>query len=159
MKSIIGLDPGSEKSAYVWWDGKAIMDRGIYPNEEILELLEGLYTKWREPIILAIETMVSIPGGGGKSIVDTIFWSGQFYNEWHGEKAKVPVHVVRKALGGKDDPGIRAALIVKFGEPGSAKNPNLITYQLRGQGYHLWRAFAVCVFYMDHLKFQDRVLK
>ena len=71
----------------------------------------------------------------------------------------VPVHVIKKALGGKNDKQIRAALIMRFGEPGTKKDPNPITYGLGAQGYHLWRSFAVAVVWHDHLEFQNRVLK
>ncbi len=153
MKLIIGLDPGASQSAFVLWDGKEILDKGILPNER---LLQKLGYAWVDSI-LAIESMVHVTMGG-KSIVDTLLWAGRFYQAWQGEKEFVPVHVVRKALGAQNDPGIRAVLIQRFGEPGTKKSPGF-THGLQGRGYHFWRAFAVCVFYMDHLNFQNRIQK
>jgi hypothetical protein len=157
--TVIGVDPGSEKSAYVLWDNKKILDKGHCPNKEMLWVLQAIDANEHPGCILAIETMVSIPAGAGKSIVDTIFWAGQFYQEWEGRKEKVPVHVVRTALGAKNDPSVRKVLIQRFGEPGTAKNPNPITFGLQGKGYHLWRAFAVAVVWMDHLEFQGSEMK
>lgn len=156
MISVIGLDPGSEKSAFVLWSGKQILDKGIHPNEELLNILSNLQEKYFP--VFAIESMVSIPAGGGKSIIQTIEWADRFYQAWPGEREKVPVYVIKKALGAKDDPGIRIMLIRRFGAPGNYKHPGL-TYALRAQGYHLWRAFAVAVIWLDHLEFQGRQLK
>ncbi len=162
MKTVIGIDPGSEHSCFVLWDGKEILDKGIQPNERLLNLLSGVFRHQFKSTtiapVLAVESMVHITMGG-KSIVDTLLWAGRFYQAWQGEKEFVPVHVIKKALGGKNDKQIRAALIMRFGEPGTKKNPNPITYGLGAQGYHLWRAFAVCVYYIDHLEFQGRELK
>ena len=165
MKTVIGLDPGSTKSAFIHWDGKEILNKGIHPNKDLLEYLAYGWFGIRcfrsgphKDIILAIESMVHITMGG-KSIVDTLLWAGRFYQAWQGEKEFVPVHVVRKALGAQNDPGIRAALIMRFGEPGTKKDPNPITYGLQGRGYHFWRAFSVAVVWHDHLEFQGREMK
>ncbi len=160
-KTVIGLDPGSEHSCFVLWDSKKILDKGIYPNEELLDIFIDDYcdvASVAEDIVLAIESMVHITMGG-KSIVDTLLWAGRFYQAWQGEKEFVPVHVVRKALGAQNDPGIRAVLIQRFGEPGTKESPNSITYGLQGRGYHFWRAFSVAVAHMDHLEFEGREMK
>ncbi len=162
MKSIIGLDPGSEKSAFIYWDGKKILDKGIYPNEELIDILIDDYcdvASIAEDIVLAIESMVYIPNNAGKEIIDTIFWSGRFYQAWQGEKELVPRYKVRIALCGKmqsNDKVVRDILISRFGAPGIKKNPNPITYGLKS---HLWAAFALAVTHMDHLEFQGRELK
>ena len=161
IKSVIGLDPGSEKSAFIHWDGKKILDKGIQPNERLLNLLSGVFRHQFKSTtiapVLAVESMVHITMGG-KSIVDTLLWAGRFYQAWQGEKEFVPVHVVRKALGAQNDPGIRAVLIQRFGEPGTKKSPGF-THGLQGRGYHFWRAFSVAVVWHDHLAFQGRELK
>lgn len=162
MKTIIGLDPGSERSSFVLWNGKEILDKGILPNEELRDILIDDYcdvASIAEDIVLAIEEMISIPEGGGKAICKTIWWSGRFYDAWRGQREMVPVHVIRKALCAKDNTGVMRALIQRFGEPGTKKNSNPITYGLRAKGYHLWRAFAVAVVWQDHLAFQGKMLK
>ena len=154
MKSIIGIDPGSKKSAYVWWDGEQILNKGILPNEEIIDMLDGLWAKWREPIILAIETMVHIEKGG-KSIVHTLLWAGQFYYAWHGEKAFVERYKVTLALTGKNpskesDKLVRQALRTRFGTSSGL---------IHGIKSHLWQAWGLAVVWYDHLEFQGRELK
>ncbi len=160
VKSVIGLDPGSEKSAFIHWDGKEILDKGIQPNERLLNLLSGVFRHQFKSTtiapVLAVESMVHITMGG-KSIVDTLLWAGRFYQAWQGEKEFVPVHVIKKALG-KNDSEIRISLIRRFGAPGNAKHPGF-TYELRKEGYHLWRAFAVAVVWHDHLELQGSALK
>ena len=158
MKSVIGVDPGSKQSAFVWWNGKEILEKGLHPNEELIPILCHKWNTNREPITLAIESMVHIHvpktgklKGAGKDICDTLRWEGQFYRAWLGDREFVPGHIIRKALGAKNDKEIRMVLIQRFGVE--------LTSGLKGKGYHLWRAFAVCVYYMDHLNFQERILK
>ena len=163
LKSVIGLDPGSEKSAFIHWDGKRILNKGIHPNEYLLNLLNGVF--WHQfksttiAPVLAVESMVHITNNAGKEIIDTIFWSGRFYQAWQGKKELVPRYKVRIALCGKmqsNDKVVRDILISRFGAPGTKKNPNPVTYGLKS---HLWAAFALAVTHMDHLTFQERELK
>lgn len=152
MKSVLAIDPGSEKSAYVWWDGKQILNKGILPNEEIIDMLDGLWAKWREPVILAVESMVHITNGG-KAIIHTLLWAGQFYHAWEGKKAFVERYKVTLALTGKNpskesDKLVRQALIRRFGTG--------LTHGLKS---HLWQAFGLAVVHWDHLEFQGRILK
>lgn len=157
MKSVIGIDPGSEKSAYVQWNGKEILEKGIYPNDAILEILDAM---WREPSILVIETMVHIKNGG-KEIINTLLWAGQFYNVWPGEKEFVPRYKVTLALTGKmpskkSDKLVKESLIRRFGGPGTKKNPGPVTYDVKS---HLWQAFGLAVAHWDHLEFQKKEMK
>lgn len=157
MKSILGIDPGSSKSAFVLWNNKTIPEKGILPNEQMLDFLDAM---WREPVTLAIESMNHITKGG-KAIIDTLLWAGQFYHAWQGEKALVERYKVTLALTKKNpskesDKLVRASLIARFGPPGTKKNPNPITYGLHT---HLYSALAVAVVWMDHLEFQGRELK
>lgn len=161
MIQVLGVDPGSEKSAFVYWTGKEILAKGLHDNEDLLCVLAAIQWEAKateEEITLAIESMVHIHvpktgqlKGAGKEIIDTIFWTGQFYHAWQGKKERVPVHVIKKALGAKDDPGIRAILIQRFGVE--------FTHGLKDKGYHLWRAFATAIVWYDHLAFQARELK
>lgn len=155
--NVIAIDPGSEKSAFVWWTGKEILDKGIHPNHEILEILDAM---WREPSILVIEKMSHITKGG-KSIVDTLLWAGQFYHAWHGQKVFVERYKVTLALTGKmpskeSDKLVKESLIRRFGGPGTKKNPGPVTYGLKS---HLWQAFGLAVAHWDHLEFQGKQMK
>lgn len=156
MESVIGLDPGNEKSAFVHWTGKKILNKGIHPNEELIKILEysWIADTTAENIILAIEDMQSIHQKSGKTIIDTLKWAGRFYQAWQGKREWITRDQVKLALGVKDDMGIRAVLIQRFGAPGTKKNPGL-TY---GLAEHTWAAFAVAVTHLDHLEFQARVL-
>lgn len=40
--SVIGIDPGPEKSALIVWDGTAVQALRYAPNDEILALLRTL---------------------------------------------------------------------------------------------------------------------
>ncbi|GAG53711.1 unnamed protein product, partial [marine sediment metagenome] len=56
----------------------------------------------------------------------------------------------------KDDSGVRAVLIQRYGAPGTKKDPNPITY---GLADHTWSAFSVAVTHLDYLEFQAREVK
>ena len=153
---ILGVDPGSEKSAYVWWNGKEILEKGIVPNENMFRILDTIWhvclPKNHANITLAIESMVHIEKGG-KAIIHTLLWAGQFYRAWEGEKAFVERYKVTLALTGKNpskesDKLVREALMRRFATG--------LTHGLKS---HLWQAFGLCVYYMDHLEFMAREMK
>ena len=156
IASIIGLDPGSEKSAYVWWNGKEILEKGIVPNENMFRIIDTIWgvclPKNHANITFAIESMVHITKGG-KAIIHTLLWAGQFYHAWHGKKEFVERYKVTLALTGKNpskesDKLVRQALIKRFGTG--------VTHGLKS---HLWQAFGLAVVHWDHLEFQGRILK
>ena len=163
MRSVIGVDPGPEKSAYVQWDNKTILEKDICPNEKLCVFLEtwgNCYESTEGNVILAVESMNHITNGG-RAIIDTLLWAGQFYHAWHGGKAFIERYKITLTLTGKNpskeaDKLVRASLITRFGPPGTKKNPNPITYGLHS---HLWAAFAVAVVHFDHLAFQAREMK
>lgn len=145
---VMGIDPGSEKSAYIQWTGKEILDKGILDNEDLLDRLE--YPHWEGDITLAIESMNHITKGG-KSIVHTLLWAGQFYHAWHGnkesvERYKVTLALTKKMPSKESDKLVREALIRRFGKG-------------HGLRSHLWQAWGLAVVHWDHLEFEARELE
>lgn len=160
IESVIGLDPGSNESAFVHWNGKAILDKGVDNNEVLLKSLETMCAFSINGPILVVESMVHIEEGG-KEIVDAIFWAGRFYQVWYGQREKMPRYKVTLALTGqmpskRADKITRHVLITRFGAPGKKANPGF-TYGLVGT--HLWAAFALAVVYWDNLQFHNRIQK
>jgi len=154
---IIAIDPGSEKSAYIYWDARdeRIFGKGILKNEEILEYLRA----WTTASVLAIETIEGFGLPVGQETFDTMLWAGRFIQRFDDTKSKgimrTYARVGRKAIKSHlcghtraNDKAIREALIYRFGKPGTKKDPG----KLYGVSSHLWSALAVAVYYSDMLK-------
>lgn len=147
MNTVLAIDPGPAQSAYVVWDGSAIDQRGIVPNDRILELIRD-----RNPIdhaceLLAVERVAHYGSGMpvGIEVFDTVEWSGRFIQEWtHSGRGfrRVFRREVKMFLCGSmkaKDANIRQALIDRYGPPGTKKAPGVT----HGISNHLWAAFAI----------------
>jgi len=144
---ILAIDPGSEQSAIVFWDGETetIHEMGIFPNETLVKELPGRHHVGRS---LVIEEIRSYGMPVGLSIFQTVFWSGRFAQAWRGDfnmlpRGKVKMHLCH-TMRAKDS-NIRQTLIDRFGVPGTKKKPGL-TYGLKKD---LWAAFALAVTFYD----------
>jgi hypothetical protein len=146
---IIGIDPGTERSAMVAWDGASIRQAVIAPNLDIVDSLRA--TVFSEPdIILAIEWIESFGMAVGKSVFITCRWCGRFEQAWPGKveyvtRKQIKSHICRSTRA--NDSNIRQALIDRFGEPGKKSAPGL-TY---GLSKDLWSAFAVSLTCFEQL--------
>jgi hypothetical protein len=147
MKPVMAIDPGSTQSAYVIWDGKAILEKAIWSNEDLLELL--LMGVEGQPE-LVIEQVRSYGMSVGANVFDTVFWSGRFYQAWNGKAYQVPRMDVKMHLchsSRANDASIRRALIDRF-------EPDLKPRQrpkgvLEGLVRDEWAAAALSVFWFD----------
>jgi len=144
---ILAIDPGSTESAFVIFDGINILDKGIIPNEQLLDY-SASYDK------LAIEMVASYGMPVGKTVFETCVWIGRFI-EAHGlgitadhdkvYRQEVKMHLCN-SMRAKDG-NIRQALIDRFGEVGTKKNPGA----LYGVSSDIWSALAVAVYEYDKL--------
>lgn len=144
--TVLAIDPGSEKSAYVVWDGTKICAAHIVPNEELLSslLFGGTYE------LVAIEMIQHMGMSAGASLFTTCVWIGRFH-----ERAQVPVRLVYRNLikfhhcqsARAKDGNIAQALRDKYGEKGTKANPG-VTY---GLASHTWQAFALATFITETL--------
>ena len=148
---ILAIDPGNIESAY------CLIDTDTYKplefgktNNRDLEI--GLYNSSYD--LLAIEMIASYGMPVGKEVFDTCVWIGRFieiasFND-------IPVkYIYRKdekinicnSIKAKDS-NIRQALIDRFGEVGTKKNPGWF-YGFKAD---IWQAYAVGVTYLDMQK-------
>lgn len=146
MATICAIDPGAEQSAFVLWDGKEILDMGIYPNKDLLNQVDvPAVVHW------VIEKIESYGMPVGRSIFDTVYWTGVFASAIGVEKIHwvtrrhVKLHICEDSRA--KDSNIRQALIDRFGRPGKKTEPG-ITYGLKKD---LWQAFALAVTFGDSL--------
>jgi hypothetical protein len=143
-KPILAIDPGTVQSAWLLWDGHTILGMGLEPNTVLLARLSD-QTDAQE---LHIEMVASYGMPVGKTVFETVLWIGRFVQIFEGQgkavhlvyRQAVKLHHCRSVRA--KDSNIRQALIDKYGEPGTKKNPGL-TYGLKKD---LWSAFAIATF-------------
>ena len=72
---LLAIDPGTEQSAYVIWDGKKILNKGIVDNDTMNSLCKAgeLHDYF------AIEMVASYGMAVGKTTFETVFWIGRFW--------------------------------------------------------------------------------
>lgn len=148
---ILAIDPGTEQSAFVLWDGKQIGAYGKKPNEDLFSVI------FYAPGTLAIEFMQSFGMPIGKEVFETIFWIGRFWEhhtERFGDRHK-RIRVYRSDVklhhcgsSRAKDSNIRQALIDKYGKPGKKSSPG-ITHGLAGD---MWSAFAIATYVSETQK-------
>ena len=126
------IDPGSEKSAVVVYDG-AILDYFEMSNAPLVRRLEEARVGGA---MLVIEQIVNYGQIVGDDVFSTVFWSGRIAQAWRGPFELMPRRVVKKHLRAKNDSKVRFALMARFGEP-----PGLIS--------HMWQALGLAVTYWD----------
>ncbi len=151
---ILAIDPGTTQSAYVVWNMTydMLFDFGILPNLEILWIVK----KNREAL-LKIE-MVGHYGAGmpaGKSVFETCIWIGAFIEAYGHMNIFQDCLILRKTIvthlcgsPRAKDSNVRQALIDRFGEPGTKKNPG----RLYGVKKDIWSALALAVYTADIMK-------
>lgn len=146
--TILAIDPGSEQSALVAWDGSTISYAAILPNDEVLDDFYGLGSRGVPYDYLVIEEIASYGMPVGREVFQTVRWAGRFEQASEFPVAYLPRREVKLHLCGSSrakDSNIRQALIDRFGAQGTKKQPGL-TYGLRKD---LWAAFALAVTFWD----------
>lgn len=143
--TVIGIDPGAKQSGLVLWnpDSKTVMYKLIGDNESIIGCIREAPPK----SIVAIEQLRGYGLRVGNDTFDSIFWSGRFAQA--AKSAGMPFYMLPRAdicnhLTDNQkcgDKGIRDALIDRYGEQGTKKEPG----RLYGIKSHMWAALAVAV--------------
>lgn len=146
---ILAIDPGNIESAY------CIIDENTYKPIEfgkidntymLIKLKELKYNK------LIIEMIASYGMAVGSSVFDTCVWIGRFiqarncadFEYIYRKEEKMNLCNSMKAK----DSNIRQALIDRFGEVGTKKNPGWFY----GFKKDIWAAYAVGITYLDKIK-------
>lgn len=157
---ILAIDPGNIESAYCVIDAKTYKPLRFEKtkNEEILDLM----SKWEifestEKNTLVIEMIASYGMPVGKEVFDTCVWIGRFIE--HSMFATNDIHYIYRkdekmnichSMKAKDS-NIRQALIDRFGEVGTKKNPGWFY----GFKKDIWQAYAVGITYLDLKKLEE----
>lgn len=149
---VLGIDPGTTKSAYALIQGEAVLQHGKAYNDELIgKIIWELKTK---PEIAAIESIVS----QGRKFVGnetfaTAWWSGRFYEILKTISNKslmvrrsdvANFHVKNNYK--KGDPQVRAAIIDYYGGDkraiGTKKEPGPLYHVTADQ----WSALGIALY-------------
>jgi hypothetical protein len=140
---LLAIDPGPEKSGYVIWDGKRVIDSGHKENKKIKEYLMDGSTH------VAIEMIASYGMAVGASVFNTCVEIGKFVEYANIYVPNAPVEFVYRnnikvfvcGTSKAKDANIRQSLIDSIGVVGTKANPG----PLYGVKSHAWAALAVAV--------------
>ncbi len=153
MPEILAIDPGTEKSAYVFWSTKGgyIRNKGILQNEVMLDYAAGLRCD-----LLAIEMIASYGMSVGKEVFETCVWIGRFiqgnpltdYTLVYRKDVKMHICGTTKAKDGN----IRQALIDRFGGREKALGKKKAPGPLYGVAKDIWAALGVAITVHDRIR-------
>lgn len=153
MTSLIAIDPGPHKSAYVVFDGSRLLRFGKVPNEELLAML-GDYSAvgLANCAPLVVEQIAAMGMAVGAEVFETVFWSGRFVASYPHDWDRIKRCEVKLHLCGNmraKDPNIRQALIDRFGGDSVAIGKKKSPGPLYGVSGDVWAALSVAVTYWD----------
>ena len=154
---IMGIDPGPEKTGFVFWDGDKIVDKGNIDNEDLFEMIKHELSVG--DTIFGIEQIKANGMGFGRSTALTAEWAGIFMGlilAFRPMKLqKISRQKVKHYLLGKTsgkDPEVKAAIERRYGIQGSKKEGLNPIYDVEGSGRmasHTWPAFCRCFSYRE----------
>ena len=142
---VLAIDPGSEQSAFVVYEGGKILDFGIRDNAILIRQINREDCKY-----LAVEMIASYGMPVGETVFETCVWIGRFIQAWGGTNyTKIYRKEVKMALCGSmkaKDSNIRQAIMDRYGSTrekaiGTKKNPQA----LYGVSKDVWSALAVAI--------------
>jgi hypothetical protein len=146
---ILGLDPGTTKSAWV------SLHSGVpaeHAKESNYEVLARVRRDWEPKTdLLALEMVASMGMAVGKEIFETVFWIGQFFEAWAyrgGNTQRVYRREVKLFLcesSKANDSNIRAAIIDRYGGQAAAIGLKRSPGPLFGIKADRWSALAVAL--------------
>lgn len=155
--SIIAIDPGTEQSAYVIYDGEKPITFGTESNH----LIRRRLLQWEHQLPLVVENVESYGKPVGRETFETVKWIGRFQEIWF---PRPVVFVSRRhakmwlcnSSSKVTDANVSAALYDKWGGSRSAaigtkKQPGPL-YGMKG---HEFAALAVAVTFTESDQYAD----
>lgn len=157
---ILALDPGPAQTAYVIWDGRAVVEKDIRPNVEIFSAIGNC----SGVSACAIEMIACYGMAVGEETFETCVWIGRFMEKWRNfggndEPLRIPRLAIKMHLchsPGAKDANVRQALIDRIAAQHAMSEKDVIGKKktpgpLYGVATHLWAALAVAVTAHDRL--------
>ena len=148
--TLLALDPGPEKTAYVLYD--TVDERPIECAHVPNSVVRG-YLRWSRADALAIEAIASYGMAVGAEVFSTCIFVGRFAEIWDSThfpdaarllyRREVKLHLCGSAKA--KDPNVRQALIDKWGGKDAAIGKKASPGPLYGLTGDCWAALAVAV--------------
>lgn len=161
---VIGIDPGTEQSAYVAFDGERVTMHDMAANISLVGMLRGLRPESVTAIVFEQIENMGMPAG--RETFETVFWTGRLFQVATSvvgisKVERLPRRAVKLHLCGSmkaKDPNIRQALIDRFGgSKAAAVGVKSQKGPLYGISKHEWAALAVSVTWFDQCTGPTRV--
>ncbi len=157
---VLALDPGPEQTAFVIWDGSAVIDKGIVENKMVFAEVKN----HRFIDACAIEMIACYGMAVGKETFETCVWIGRFMEKWRDYAGMGdPLRIVRLDIKmhlchspQAKDANVRQALIDRIAAHHGLSEKEVIGKKktpgpLYGVASHVWAALAVAVTAHDRL--------
>lgn len=154
-EAILGIDPGSEKSGYVVWDGSRVQDCGTESNAHVLDNVIPAYSHLPCVIELLVPYVMTTAGGHPyvpKQVGVTLLETGRLHDRYTRSRIdrQEPILITRTAVrshlgankrGKSKDSQVIKALTDRIGPKGTKANPG----PLYGIATHAWQALAAVI--------------
>jgi hypothetical protein len=150
MTTVLAIDPGSERSAFLAYNGATggIRAFATVANDELLEQLRAGVSA--DVGVVVIEKIESYGMAVGREVFDTVHWSGRFTEAARPTAVvQLPRRAVKLAICGDTrakDANIRQALLDRFGGA-RAKGTKAAPGPLYGIAGDVWSALAIAITY------------
>lgn len=161
---IVGIDPGTEESAYmilsVIEEAIEVVAHNIVNNHDLfkdaMDRVLDYDPDGLENIDVALEMVASYGMPVGKTTFETVFWIGRFYEVFESNACDVYRYYKKTDINPEicfnsmaKDKNIRQALLDMFHATGGGKTPQVGTKSKPGPLYgvatHVWAALAVAM--------------
>lgn len=149
---VVAIDPGCLESARVVYNGVAVCEHAITSNEDLRLWLND--HKAPGLVLVLEEVQMFASHGVGKTVFDSVFWSGRFVERWFPYKwdrmfrTQVRAHLCHTMKSG--DAQVRQALIARFGPyEEQAIGKKAAPGPLYGLKSHEWQALGLAVAWYD----------
>jgi hypothetical protein len=150
--SILAIDPGSERSAWVLLESGVPVRFGLQPNDDLLRSLR--LTPWGDRLVIEWTTPRGMPAS--EQLFETLWWAGRFAEAAH----PLPVErlarsAVKRHLCGTTaarDSNVISALVDRYGGAGgkrAAVGVKAAPGPLFGVRRDIWQALALAVTWVD----------
>lgn len=148
---IYAIDPGTTQSAVVrCYDNLRLHGdsfSGIYPNEEVLDILKGVHPG--DDVVIEMVASYGMPVG--EEVFETVYWIGRFAQAatrfgktaHRIKRLQVKQHICHDSRA--KDANIRQALIDRFGPVGTKKDKGWF-YGFKAD---MWAAYALATTFAD----------
>ena len=153
--TVLAIDPGSEQSAWVLYDGQRVLGHGIIPNDMMLAHARVNYYL---PVV--IEEIASYGMAVGREVFQTVRWAAKFEQAvleqrritgvgavYYLPRRDVKLHLCQSARA--KDANVRQALLDRFGGEKAAKGNKAAPGPLHGLKKDEWQAAALAVVWHD----------